>query len=101
MRVTEGFHQNDTKSLLLSSAKQFIRHKVHLDFDCLLDFILPFLALANFLHIFIKMSTCHKWALESGGGKLRNKIGYEIDKYTRDIRLRRKVSFRCLIRVLI
>lgn len=92
MRVTEGFHQNDTKSLLLSSAKQF-RHKVHLDFDCLLDFISPFLALANSLHIFIKMSTCRKWALESGGGKLRNKIGHEIDKYPRDIRLMRKVSF--------
>lgn len=45
------------------------------------------------------MSTCHKWALHSGGGNLRNKMGCEIDKYTRDIRLREKISFSCLMRV--
>ena len=36
------------------------------------------------------MSTCYKWALHSGGEKLRNKMGCEIDKYTRDRRLGKK-----------
>lgn len=80
MRMTEGSHQNDTKCFL-SSTKQFT-HEVHLVFDCLFNFILPLLALADFPHIiFIKMSTCHKWALDSGEGKLSNKMGCEHDKY--------------------
>lgn len=54
LRVTEGFHSNDTKSLLMSSAKQF-RHEVQLGFDCLLYFILSFLALENILHIIYKI----------------------------------------------
>ena len=89
VKVTGGFHPNGTKSLLISSAKQF-KHEVQLGFDCLLYFILSFLALENILHIIIKMSTCYKWALHSGGRKLINKMGCEIDKYTRDRRLGEK-----------
>lgn len=72
------------KSFLLSSAEQF-RQEVQLGFDCLLDFILPFLALANFLHIFIKCQLAI-----SGGGKMRNQMGCEIDKNTRYVKIRGK-----------
>ena len=60
--------------------------------DLIVYYILFYLSLhlKIFYTLFIKMSTCYKWALHSGGRKLRNKMGCEIDKYTRDRRLGEK-----------